>query len=76
MLRTNNHFPWDLTRHWPSLQNEQKTSHFLSYLLRYRQLFPVVYLVERKKKKDGDGLRLFENIGQNVILLNDFKQDV
>ena len=78
MFRTNHsHFPWDLTRPWPSLQSKQKTSHFLSYLLRYRQVFPVVQLVEKRKKKKkqthGDALRLFENIGQNVIL-NDFKK--
>lgn len=79
MFRTNhNHFPWDLTRPWPSLQSKQKISQFLSHLLRYRQVFPVVQLVEKrkkKKKKHGDALRLFENIGQNVIL-NDFKQDI
>jgi hypothetical protein len=30
---------------------------------------------KKKKKTHGDALRLFENIGQNVIL-NDFKQDI
>ena len=80
MFRTNhNHFPWDLTRLWPSLQSKQKTSQFLSHLLRFRRVFPVVQLAEKrkkkKKKKHGDALRLFENIGQNVIL-NDFKQDI
>lgn len=80
MFRTNHsHSPWDLTRPWSRLQSKQETSQFLSYLLRFRQAFPVVQLVEKrkekKKKSHGDALRLFENVAQNVIL-NDFKRDI
>lgn len=39
------------------------------------QLPLAVQLVEGKKN-DDDALRLFENIGQTIAFLNDFKLDI
>ena len=76
MFRTNhNHFPWDLTRLWPSLQSKQKTSQFLSHLLRFRRVFPVVPLAEKRKKEKKKNmvmlsgyLKILDKMSSQMIL--------